>query len=334
MNPYVVIKGASLLKKYWKQILLFFIALLMIPIMFATSFVVIKTVPAADEEIIRMYISGAQSASEENVKVDWRDLMAIDAVRYKQNFKDVKSGDVLSLGESFIEEYIEERKVIITNIKGEEVERVEKVTAYRRKNLDQVMDEMGFSEEEKRDIKLYRDIGLNLLNEQFGGGILIDGEGVPLNLTQEEFINKVIPGAESTYKKYGVLPSISISQAILESGWGSSGLTAKANNLFGIKAFYWSGKYVEMLTYEWYGGVKVEVKAAFRAYDSWDHSLEDHGKFLVENSIYSEAGFFNAKDHIGQAFALQRAGYATDPNYAVTLISLIEQYNLHQYDKK
>lgn len=338
MNVYMTVKGVSFFKKHWKELLIFFMFLFMLPIIIATSFVVAKTVPAADNEIIKKYSDAANSVSREGAVVDWRNLMAIDAVRYDQELKDIKKGDIASLGERFIEEYTEEVTTTTTNSKGEEITKTQTVTRYRTKTLEQVMNEMGFSEEEKISIKTYRDVGLNLIGGSGINGELIDigdinGEPVDMNMSQEEFINKVAPGAISTYKKYKIFPSISIAQAILESGWGKSGLTQKANNLFGIKAYNWNGKYVEMWTTEYYGDSSVEIVAPFRAYDSWSHSIEDHGLFLVENSRYGEAGMFTATDYKDQAIALQRAGYATSPTYARTLIEFVQMYGLDKFDK-
>ena len=123
-----------------------------------------------------------------------------------------------------------------------------------------------------------------------------------------------------------------IAQAILESGWGKSAI---GNNLFGIKAdSSWSGEYVECGTKEYDGGGAYSTTAKFRAYSNWGESVEDHGKFLKDNSRYAKAGLFSAKDYIGQAYALKSAGYATDPNYPMMLIELIQKYGLNQYDNK
>jgi len=288
--------------------ILFLVMLICILYISINYFIKEDNIILSDSEI-NLYINAADDVSKGKLQVNWKYLAAIDGVRYKKDFSKVNTENLKELGENFL-------KKDGTSSKKD---------AYKLINLEDMLNKLSFNEKEKEKVHKY-------LTELELIGLASD------NLRKDSpyraFIEELSPKAIELYNKHGILPSITIGQAILESGWGSSGLTAKANNLFGIKAFYWGGKYVEMLTYEWYGGVKVEVKAAFRAYDSWDHSLEDHGKFLVENSIYSEAGFFNAKDHIGQAFALQKAGYATDPNYAVTLISLIEQYNLHQYDKK
>jgi len=154
------------------------------------------------------------------------------------------------------------------------------------------------------------------------------------NLSQQQFFNNISVGAIQTYKKNGIFASITLAQAMLESGTGSSGLTSKANNLFGIKAYNWTGKTVQMITKENVQGIEVYVLAPFRAYDNWNESIQDHADFLMQNSTYTENGVFTSKTYVEQAQALQNAGYATDPNYANTLIILIKQYNLDKYDGK
>lgn len=150
------------------------------------------------------------------------------------------------------------------------------------------------------------------------------------------FIESISEGATSNYNKYGILPSITIAQAILESGWGKSELAVTYNNLFGIKAdLRWSGAVATIVTNENYNDSTV---ANFRKYDSINESIEDHGNFLYENSRYAEYGLFDGKDYKAQAQALENAGYSTVKNengdliYADKLISLIEKYNLMQYD--
>ena len=150
------------------------------------------------------------------------------------------------------------------------------------------------------------------------------------------FLQKISEGAKSNYNKYGILPSITMAQAILESGWGNSELAVTHNNLFGIKAdLRWNGAVATIVTNENYNDSTV---ANFRKYDSINESIEDHGKFLYENSRYAEYGLFDGKDYKAQAQALEDAGYSTvknengEPIYADKLISLIEKYNLMQYD--
>lgn len=150
------------------------------------------------------------------------------------------------------------------------------------------------------------------------------------DLTQQQFIDTVGVAAQQEYKKPGVFPSITIAQAILESTWGKD---APGNNLFGIKAYNWTGKSVTLPTKEEYNGVVVTVMANFRVYDSMEESIEDHNNFLLSNRTYSDHGVFNASNFIQQAEALQASGYATDSQYAQKLCVLIKQYGLDKYDK-
>lgn len=148
---------------------------------------------------------------------------------------------------------------------------------------------------------------------------------------QQAFIQKISRGAVEGMRKYGILPSVTMAQAILESGWGESGLTEVSNNLFGIKAgSSWSGPVVAYPTKEYVNGQYVNVTADFRAYESLDASMEDHGAFLAGLSRY--ANIIGVKDFREVCRLLQEDGYATAPNYADSLIALVEHYNLDAYD--
>lgn len=207
------------------------------------------------------------------------------------------------------------------------------IITYTTKSLEEVMNELNFNDEQKQLCRNYRNVGLNVLDgkDAGGNGGSFSGQTETPTGTNAEFIQRVSSGAIETQKKYGVFASISIAQGILESGWGKYAI---GNNLFGIKAdSSWHGEYVECATKEYDGGGAYSTVARFRAYSSWGESVEDHGKFLKENSRYASAGLFNATDYIGQAYALKSAGYATDPNYPLQLIELIQKYGLYQYDK-
>ena len=83
---------------------------------------------------------------------------------------------------------------------------------------------------------------------------------------QQEFINRVKDGAIHTMQQYGVLASMTMAQAILESGWGKTALALTANNLFGIKR-HGSPNYVSMPTREYNkDGSSYMITAEFRAY--------------------------------------------------------------------
>lgn len=158
------------------------------------------------------------------------------------------------------------------------------------------------------------------------------------NLGREDlFIAKIRRGAISTYYQFGVLPSITIGQAIEESGWGESKLGSQYNNLFGIKAdSSWTGEKIALMTNEDY---KNPIMAYFRVYNTWSEGIYDHGLFLYENSRYAQHGFFKASNYKGQTQALQDAGYATLKDeygnliYARHLNGIIESYKLNEIDE-
>lgn len=144
------------------------------------------------------------------------------------------------------------------------------------------------------------------------------------------FIDSVAADAIRSQRETGVPASVTMAQAILESGWGCSGLSKRANNYFGIKGDGPAG-HVTMRTREVINGQSVYVDANFRRYNSAQESFTDHGEFLRRNSRYARA--FDHTDNPEQfAREIARAGYATDPNYANSLIQIMRQYNLGRYD--
>ncbi|MFR0583178.1 LysM peptidoglycan-binding domain-containing protein [Limosilactobacillus mucosae] len=149
------------------------------------------------------------------------------------------------------------------------------------------------------------------------------------NAKSQNFIESVAQGAINGWTKYGVLPSVTVAQAILESGWGQSGLSTSAHNLFGIKGSY-NGQYVTMQTREVYNGQSYYIYDNFRKYANNSESVEDHGNFLYSNSRY--ANLLGDQSYTSVARKLQADGYATDPSYASSLIKLVEMYNLTQLD--
>ena len=149
------------------------------------------------------------------------------------------------------------------------------------------------------------------------------------NASQQAFIQSVAPGAIQGWNEYKVLPSITVAQAIVESGWGHSALSTQAHNLFGIKGSY-NGNSVVMRTREVYGGRSVYVNANFRSYANNSESVTDHGRFLNVNSRYRN--LLGDTNYASVANKLRQDGYATDPSYASTLIRFVQTYNLNQLD--
>jgi flagellar protein FlgJ len=129
-------------------------------------------------------------------------------------------------------------------------------------------------------------------------------------------------------RESGIPAHYMIGQAGHETGWGQSEIRgaggANSFNLFGIKATGgWTGKVAEITTTEYINGEARKVKAKFRAYDSYEESFRDYARLISQNPRYANAmqATGNAKDY---ATALQKAGYATDPQYANKLSRAIE----------
>jgi flagellum-specific peptidoglycan hydrolase FlgJ len=151
----------------------------------------------------------------------------------------------------------------------------------------------------------------------------------PMPKSSNPFINDIASGAVASQAKYGVPASVTMAQAILESGWGKSGLSKEAHNLFGIKGQGPAGS-VTMPTQEFENGHYVTVNAAFRKYHNDAESIEDHAKLLATSSYYKKA---MADKGNPNKFADDLTGvYATDPNYGKQLQQIMKQYNLYQYD--
>ncbi len=152
---------------------------------------------------------------------------------------------------------------------------------------------------------------------------------------EQNFLNELSPHAQEIQEKYGILTSITLAQAILESDWGQSGLAQKANNLFGVK-----GKppqpIVTMSTKEFVDGEWIEVDANFRKYKDWNESLDAHAELFLNGTTWNEDkynGVVAADDYKKAAQELQTAGYATDPDYAEKLTTIIESHDLQLYDR-
>jgi flagellar protein FlgJ len=156
-------------------------------------------------------------------------------------------------------------------------------------------------------------------------------------MTPAQFIAAAVPGAQAGWRQYGVPPSTTIAQAILESGWGRSSLSTNDRNYFGIKCQGTShgtlatGCHVYNTTECGTNGSCFATSASFRTYATMANSFRDHGSFLRANSRYKPA-FVYTKDSNKFIWTVWKAGYATDPNYFTKITGLMATYNLYQYD--
>ena len=146
----------------------------------------------------------------------------------------------------------------------------------------------------------------------------------------QSFINAIAPSAVQIANANDLYPSVMIAQAMLESNFGQSGLSANYNNLFGIKGAY-NGSSVSLKTWEDDGrGNAYEIMDNFRSYPSWADSLSDYA------SILSYGRYANVHRSAAPTYADATAAltgtYATDTSYGSKLNYFIERYNLTQFD--
>lgn len=144
----------------------------------------------------------------------------------------------------------------------------------------------------------------------------------------EQFVSRMLPAAQRASQASGVPAQLIMAQAALESGWGRREIRTEdgraSHNLFGIKADKsWKGPVAETTTTEFVDGVAQKTRAAFRAYGSYEEAFSDYAKFLVTNPRY--ANVRATQDPAEAAHGLQRAGYATDPQYAGKLVRIMKQ---------
>lgn len=140
----------------------------------------------------------------------------------------------------------------------------------------------------------------------------------------QEYIDTYSDMAIEQQKAYGIPASITLAQGLLESRAGQSSLATKGNNHFGIKCH--SG---------WEGDTLLRnddaANECFRSYVSAAESFEDHSRFLLRKR-YSPLFKHDVTDYAAWAKGLKKCGYATDPNYATRLITIIERYALYLFD--
>ncbi|ANS43527.1 flagellar assembly peptidoglycan hydrolase FlgJ [Serratia inhibens] len=150
----------------------------------------------------------------------------------------------------------------------------------------------------------------------------------PLSLNNGNFVARLSIPARVASEQSGIPHQLIVAQAALESGWGQREIpTADGSpsyNLFGIKAGgSWDGPVTEITTTEFEQGAAKKIKARFRVYGSYVEAIADYVKLLTNNPRYADVAAARSPEQA--AHALQQAGYATDPQYANKLVSVIQQ---------
>jgi len=158
------------------------------------------------------------------------------------------------------------------------------------------------------------------------------------------FIKLIAEAAQTDMKISGILASVTIAQACLESAYGASELAARANNLFGMKAVLsgntwlseWDGStYIKETKEQDTAGNEYTITAVFRKYQSLAQSIKDHSDYLLgamNGNNLRYAGLSGCTDYRTAAQIIKVGGYATDTAYVDKLCAVIESNNLTQYD--
>lgn len=145
------------------------------------------------------------------------------------------------------------------------------------------------------------------------------------------FIDLIGPAAQASMQATGVPASFTVAEAALESGWGESQLARDGKNLFGVKADpSWQGDVLSLNTRKFLHGTWVMVPARWRKYSDWQDCMDDHAAFLHQNRRYADCFACTSGDAFATAVA--QAGYATDPDYAAKLTSIIHAHGLAALD--
>ncbi len=152
-------------------------------------------------------------------------------------------------------------------------------------------------------------------------------------MTNAKFIKKIASAAKSYYSKYKILPSLTIAQAILESGWGKSKLATECHNYFGMK---WTSdcgcKYKTYETSEQRSdGTYYKIYAKFRKYASLKKGIKGYYDFINYPRYKNLVG---VTDYKKACRLIREDGWATSLSYTQSLISIIEYNKLYEYDKE
>jgi LysM repeat protein len=146
-------------------------------------------------------------------------------------------------------------------------------------------------------------------------------------MTRSQYFDSYKEMAIHEMHRSGVPASITLAQGALESGDGNSRLARNANNHFGIKCHEdWNGRKV----YE-DDDAKNEC---FRKYQSVEESYRDHSDYLKTKTRYAFLFELDITNYKGWARGLKKAGYATSPTYAESLVRIIEEFGLQKYDRE
>ena len=153
-------------------------------------------------------------------------------------------------------------------------------------------------------------------------------------MTNSEFIEKIADCVDKYAYLYGIeVHSPIIAQAILESGWGKSGLASKYHNYFGLKCgSSWKGKSVNMATKEEYKvGTLTNIRDNFRVYDSMETGVKGYFEFINTKRYANLKGVTSPEEYVKR---IKADGYATSSTYVDNIMRVIRDNKLTRFDRK
>ena len=151
-------------------------------------------------------------------------------------------------------------------------------------------------------------------------------------MDKEAFIQKVAEKVSKYAPLYGIsVHSPIIAQAIIESGWGKSGLASKYHNYFGLKCgSSWKGKSVNMTTKEEYKvGTITNIRDNFRVFDDFDDGIRGYFEFINTSRYANLKGVKNPEEYVRR---LKADGYATSSKYVDNIMRVIRDNKLTRFD--
>ncbi|KMT23293.1 glycoside hydrolase family 73 protein [Clostridium cylindrosporum] len=253
------------------------------------------------KEVRLKYVNVVDEVSRGKVQVNWREVASVDATFNYGHIETATENNIKRVAERFITK----------TDKG-----------YTLRSIDSVVESFGGKGEDIEKAKRY----LKVINKSRK---MDEGH-------KKDFFDSIKSDAIKVSKKTGIMPSVIMGQAALESNWGRSQLSKDYKNLFGIKAdSSWKGKKINFSTSEYYN---TKIRDDFRVYSSLSESVEDFGKFIENNPRYKRAGVFKAKTYNEQIKAIEKAGYSTISNekgekvYAQYVLDIIISNDLQLLD--
>lgn len=145
---------------------------------------------------------------------------------------------------------------------------------------------------------------------------------------QTSFLNQILPVALKGQSEYHIPVSLTLAQAVIESGWGINHIQ---NNLYGFKAYTgWTGAFVPAQTTEYVNGERISVTCYFKGYNSFEESVEDYIELIGTGDYYKKVR--TATNYIEAAKYMGESKYATSPTYGETILNTINTYGLYVWD--